>query len=159
MGKQTTRQMAKRKAEASQAAPPQAASLETAFSETEWVELCCLPYCEADGDKKLPCKHRLCSLDLLTLAKIAGNLQRFVVTCPICRCEHLMHMDSFLEPVSKMPFKYAKFDCACTLKNCKRSSVFVVEACETHKSYSCKVCVGSGSVRMYTRDVTDFAPV
>ena len=158
MGKQTTRQMAKRKAEAL-AAPPQAASLETAFSETASIELCCLPYCEADGDEKLPCNHRLCPLDLLTLAKFTGNLGRFVVACPICRQEHLMHMDRFLEPVSKMPFKCAKFDCACTLKNCKRSSVFVVEACDTHKSYSCKVCVGSGRVRMYTRDVSDFAPV
>ena len=158
MGRQTTRQMAKRRAEAL-AAPPQAASLETAFSETEWGELCCLPYCEELGDEKLPCNHRLCSLDLLTLAKIAGNLQRFVVPCPICRCEHLMPMDRFLEPVSKMPFKCAKFDCACILKNCKRSSVFVVEACKTHKSYSCKVCVGSGRVRAYMRDVSGFDPV
>ena len=158
MGKQTTRQMAKRKAEAL-AAPPQAASPETAFSETEWGELCCLPYCEADGDEKLPCNHRLCSLDLLTLAKFAANLGRFVVTCPICRQEHLMAMDRLMEPVSKMPFKCAKFECACTFKNCKRSSVFVVEACETHKNYSRKVCVGSGRVRAYMRDVSEFTPV
>ena len=153
MGKQTTRQMAKRKAEAL-AAPPQAAS-----PETELCELCCLPFCEELGDEKLPCNHRLCPLDLLTLAKIAANLGRFVVTCPICRHEHLLTVDRLMEPVSKMPFKCAKFDCACTFKNCKRSSVVVVEACETHKSYSCKVCVGSGRVRAYMRDVSGFDPV
>lgn len=133
MGKQTIRQMAKRKANTlvATAAPPSPPD----------SHLCCLPHCEEPGEK-LICGHRLCDTDLLKLSKLSLNVRRFLLQCPMCRTEHVMTTDRMTEPLLHQPFKCAKFECACAVQDCGTSYVACLHACTRHKNYDCKVCTG-----------------
>ena len=132
MGKQTFRQNAKKAREAEEVVNP--AEVRDAF--------CCLPHCDEPG-VKIECGHSLCGLDLLKLTKYAGQIERFTITCPMCRKLYIVDQHLIIEIMDKhLPFRCATFKCSCNTPSCKRCYNAVLRPCKSHGNYTCRVCCG-----------------
>ena len=129
MGKQTKRH----KAESSTVAMPDSSEL----------PICCLPHCETPGHK-LACGHVLCGLDLLKMTQFSSQLNKLVLTCPMCRKMDFLDEQIVSKSLNEQPLRSAVFKCACSNKNCDRMVPAFMRPCKSHGQYNCDACVGLG---------------
>ena len=146
MGKQTKRQNAKKAIDAVLGLDP------------EIPNLCCLPHCEEPGDK-LECGHALCGMDTLKLTRYVGQLQKFMITCPMCRKLCIFDRDVLMEVMDKhLEFKCATFKCGCVTEGCQRCYSGTLMPCQSHRNYLCTVCVGTKASNLEIHELDDHDP-
>ena len=134
MAKQTQRRKAKRAREANliDEAPP-------AEPDEDNPNNCCIPHCDTPGEK-LRCGHRLCGQDFLKLTRFIFSVQKFTVTCPICRKMDILKAWDMQKAVSDLPFRSIVVPCACNESSCEKFAFAFTRPCKSHNNYTCELC-------------------
>ena len=134
MGKQTQKKNAKRAREANliDEAPP-------AEPDEDNPNNCCIPHCDTPGEK-LRCGHRLCGQDFLKLTRFIFSVQKFCITCPICRKMDLLEAWDMQKAVSDLPFRCIVVPCACNEHSCEKFAFAFTRPCKSHNNYACELC-------------------
>ena len=114
---------------------------------------CCLPHCGAPGHK-LDCGHRLCGSDTLKLTKFVSQVVEFRLSCPMCRKTQIFTKERLMEIMDEaLPFRSAVFKCGCVTPGCKRAYTAAMVPCQSHGSYTCKVCKDNKPSTLHIRDL------
>jgi hypothetical protein len=130
MAKQTQRRKAKRAREA---------DIDEANDAEDNPNNCCIPHCDTPGEK-LRCGHRLCGQDFLKLTRFIFSVQKFTVTCPICRKMDILEAWDMQKAVSNLPFRCIVVPCACNESSCEKFAFAFTRPCKSHNNYTCELC-------------------
>ena len=136
MGKQTQRKKAKLAREADNVEAPN--TIDKAVAEDEDAN-CCIPHCDTPGEK-LRCGHRLCGQDFLKLTRYIFSVQKFCITCPICRKMDILEAWDMQKAVSDLPFRCIVVPCACNEPSCEKFAFAFTRPCKSHNNYTCELC-------------------
>ena len=136
MAKQRQRQKAKRAREAN--VVNEANTDETSADEDD-PNNCCIPHCDTPGEK-LRCGHRLCGQDFLKLTRFIFSVQKFCITCPICRKMDILEAWDMQKAVSDLPFRCIVVPCACNEPSCEKFAFAFTRPCKSHNNYTCELC-------------------
>ena len=160
MGKQTQRKKAKMAREAASVneAP---LKIDEAFAEDEDSNNCCLPHCGLPGER-LRCGHRLCGQDFLKLTRFIFPVQKFTITCQICRKMDILEGWDMQKAVSNLPFRCIVVPCACKDPSCEKFAFAFTRPCKSHNNYTCELCRNLGKkgpqLRVSLKDYDDDDP-
>ena len=153
MAKQRQRQKAKRAREANidDEAPP-------AEPDEDNPDNCCIPHCDTPGEK-LRCGHRLCGQDFLKLTRFIFSVQKFTITCPICRKMDILEAWDMQKAVSDLPFRCIVVPCACNEPSCEKFAFAFTRPCKSLNNYTCELCRNLGTkgpqLRISLKDYND----
>ena len=136
MGKQTQRKKAKLAREANSVEAPN--TIDEAVAEDEDAN-CCIPHCDTPGEK-LRCGHRLCGQDFLKLTRFIFPVEKFSITCPICRKMDILEAWDMQKAVSDLPFRCIVVPCACNEPSCEKFAFAFTRPCKSHNNYTCELC-------------------
>jgi hypothetical protein len=100
---------------------------------------CCIPHCDTPGEK-LRCGHRLCGQDFLKLTRYIFSVQKFCITCPICRKMDILEAWDMQKAVSDLPFRCIVVPCACNEHSCEKFAFAFTRPCKSHNNYTCELC-------------------